>query len=143
VWTIGGVLPPVQAQPQSQKPRSTVVASASILAITDDPEVRDLLMELAIHEGYGVRCAPTEAEGASVLRLERPGLILVDLDMEPRTGTKFLRTLRQSPYRDIPCIAVTASNDPMLTVSIDAPVFFKPSLDGLDAALERLFHGTV
>jgi CheY-like chemotaxis protein len=138
------VLPPLLPvnQPVS-KPRSVSVASASILAITDDAEVRDLLLELAISEGYGVRCAPTEAEAASVLRLERPGLILVDLDMEPRTGAKFLRTLRQSPYRDIPCIAVTASNDPMLQVSIDAPVFYKPSLDGLDAALDRLFHGTV
>ena len=134
--------PPLVTQPVS-KPRSVSVASASVLAITDDAEVRDLLLELAIHEGFGVRCAPTEAEAASVLRLERPGLILVDLDMEPRTGAKFLRTLRQSPYRDIPCIAVTASNDPMLTISIDAPVFFKPSLDGLDVALERMFHGTV
>jgi CheY-like chemotaxis protein len=136
------VLPPVPTPPLS-KPRSAVVASASILAITNDAEVRDLLMELAISEGYGVRCAGTEAEGVSVLRLERPGLILVDLDMEPRTGVKFLRTLRQSPYRDIPCMAVTAVNDPMLTISVDAPVFYKPSLDGLDIALERLFHGTM
>ena len=134
------LLPPLVSQPAS-KPRSVSVASASILALTDDAEVRDLLMELALHEGWGVRCAPSEAEAASVLRLERPGLILIDLDMEPRTGAKFLRTLRQSPFRDIPCIAVTASNDPMLPVSIDAPVFYKPSLDGLDTALERLFHG--
>ena len=135
------MLPPLETQPVS-KPRSVGVASASILAITDDAEVRDLLLELALSEGFGVRCTPTEAEAASVLRLERPGLILVDLDMEPRTGAKFLRTLRQSPFRDIPCIAVTASNDPMLPVSIDAPVFYKPDLEGLDAALERLFHGT-
>ena len=134
------LLPPLVTQPAS-KPRSVSVASASILALTDDAEVRDLLMELALHEGWGVRCAPSEAEAASVLRLERPGLILIDLDLEPRTGAKFLRTLRQSPFRDIPCIAVTASNDPMLPVSIDAPVFYKPSLDGLDTALERLFHG--
>ncbi len=47
--------------------------------------------------------------------------------------------LRQSLYRGIPCVAVTASNDPMLSVTIDAPVFYKPGLDGLDAALERFF----
>jgi len=113
--------------------------AASVLAITDDPEVRDTLMEMALEEGFGVRCAATEIEGANVIRAERPGLVLVDLDMEARTGAKFLRTLRASPYRDIPCVAVTASNDPMLTVSLDAPVFFKPALDGLDAAIERLF----
>ena len=117
-----------------------VAGSASILAITDDPEVRDMLMELALAEGFGVRCAATELEAANVIRAERPGLVLVDLDMGTRTGAKFLRTLRGSPYRDIPCVAVTASNDPMLTVSIDAPVFFKPALEGLDAAVERLFR---
>ena len=110
-----------------------------MLALTDDAEARDLLLELAITEGFGVRCAGTEVEAANVLHLERPGLVLVDLDMPGRAGAKFLRTLRQGPYRDIPSIAITASNDPMLTISIDAPVYFKPGLDGLGAALERLF----
>jgi CheY-like chemotaxis protein len=126
--------------PAAPPVRRSVAAPASILAITDDPEVRDLLLEMAIAEGFGVRCVATEAEAANVIRAERPGLVLVDLDMSARTGAKFLKTLRQSPYRDIPCVAVTASNDPMLTVSLDAPVFFKPALDGLDAAVERLFR---
>ena len=118
----------------------TVAKAASILAVTDDPEVRDLLLELALQDGFGVRCATTEAEAANVIRAERPGLVLVDLDMDGRAGAKFLRALRQSPYRDIPCMAMTASNDPMLTVSIDATVFYKPGLDGLTSALERLFR---
>jgi CheY-like chemotaxis protein len=114
-------------------------AAASILAITEDPELRDTLLEMALAEGFGVRCAATEADAAALIHAERPGLVLVDLDMPARTGAKFLRTLRASPYRDIRCLIVTASNDPMLTVSLDAPVFFKPSLEGLDDALERLF----
>jgi two-component system sensor histidine kinase ChiS len=115
------------------------VVSASILAITDDPVVKDLLLELALAEGFGVRCADNEADAANLLRLERPGLLLADLDMPGRVGAKFLRTLKQSPYRDVPCAALTASNDPMLAVTIDAPVFYKPGLEGLDAALERFF----
>jgi CheY-like chemotaxis protein len=115
---------------------------ASVLAITDDPEVRDLLMEMALAEGFGVRCAASEAEAANVIHAERPGLVLVDLDLRDRTGTKFLRSLRASPYRDIRCLAVTASNDPMLSISVDAPVFFKPGLEGLEAELERLVAGT-
>jgi CheY-like chemotaxis protein len=115
-------------------------AAASILAITEDLELRDTLLEMAIAEGFGVRCAATEADAAALIHAERPGLVLIDLDMAARTGAKFLRTLRASPYRDIRCVVVTASNDPMLTVSLDAPVFFKPSLDGLDDTLERLFR---
>jgi len=113
--------------------------SASVLAVTEDPVVKDLLLELALHDGFGVRCATSEAEAAKLLHRERPGVLLADLDMGGRAGLKFLRTLRQSLYRDIPCVAVTASNDPMLSIAIDAPVFYKPGLDGLDAALERLF----
>jgi CheY-like chemotaxis protein len=122
--------------------RARGAVPASILAITDDAEVRDLLMERALAEGFGVRCATTEAEAANIIHAERPGLVLVDLDMRDRLGTKFLRSLRGSPYRDIRCLAVTASNDPMLSISVDAPVFFKPELEGLDAEIERLVRGT-
>lgn len=113
---------------------------AALLVITDDPEVRDLLMELAIEEGWGVRAIETEAEAAVAIQTERPGLVMVDLDMESRAGGKFLRTLQRSPYRDIPCYAVTRSNNTMLAVTLDAPVYFKPALDGLPEALQRLFN---
>jgi CheY-like chemotaxis protein len=113
--------------------------SAALLAITDDPALRDLLMELAIEEGWGVRSVETEAEAAVSIQTERPGLVLVDLDMDTRAGGKFLRTLRHSPHRDIPCFAVTNSNNTMLAVTLDAPVYLKPALDGLPEALLRLF----
>jgi CheY-like chemotaxis protein len=116
-----------------------VVVSASILALTDDPALKDMLLEMALADGFGVRCATTEAEAASLLHRERPGLLLADLDMAGRAGAKFLRTLRQSLYRGIPCVAVTATNDPTLSIAIDAPVFYKPGLEGLEATLEHLF----
>lgn len=112
---------------------------AALLVITDDPEVRDLLMELAIEEGWGVRAVETEAEAAVAIQTEPPGLVMVDLDMESRAGGKFLRTLQRSPHRDITCFAVTRSNNTMLAVTLDAPVYFKPELDGLPEALQRLF----
>jgi CheY-like chemotaxis protein len=115
------------------------VAPAAVLALSDDLELRDLLFEAAIQEGWGVRCVASEAEAAAILLAERPGLVVVDLDMASRAGGKFLRDLRRSPHRDIPCVAVTASNDTMLAVSIDAPVFFKPELEGLTQAIERAF----
>ncbi|HVZ86608.1 MAG TPA: response regulator [Polyangia bacterium] len=117
-----------------------LTSSASILALTHDPEARDLLLELALAEGFGVRCAETEVEAAEILRLEPPGLVLVDLDLPSRLGAKFMRDLRQGPLRALPRMAITASNDPMLAVTVDAPVFFKPGLDGIDAAIEHLFR---
>jgi CheY-like chemotaxis protein len=122
----------------SNRPRWTE-ATAAILALTTDPETRDLLLELAVAEGFGLRCAATPEEAAEVLDLERPGLVLVDLDLPSRTGPSFLRSFRKGPLRDIPCVAVTATNDPMLAVHFDAPVFYKPGLDGIEAAVARLF----
>lgn len=114
-------------------------APAAVLALTSDPETRDLLLELAVADGFGLRCTATPDEAGRVLELERPGLVLVDLDLPARLGNRFLRDLRQGPFRDIPCVAVTATNDPMLAVSCDAPIFFKPDLDGIEAAVARLF----
>ena len=111
---------------------------AAVLALTSDVEVRDMLMEIAVEEGYGVRCATTEAVATAVMNLERPGLIIADLDI-PSTGAKFIGKLRNGPFSDIPRVAVTATNDTMLAVSLDAPVFFKPGLEGLMEQLRRLF----
>ena len=112
---------------------------AAVLALTTDPETRDLLLEMAVTEGFGLRCATTAGEALEILDLEPPGLLLIDLDMPGRAGPAFLRAVRQGPHRDIPCLAVTAANDPMLAVTCDAPVFFKPALDGIEAALARMF----
>jgi CheY-like chemotaxis protein len=131
------VLDPVA--PDAERVNPGRVSPAALLAITDDPALRDLLMELAIEEGWGVRAVETEAEAAVAVQTERPGLVLVDLDMPTRAGGKFLRTLRHSPHRDIPCFAVTNSNNTMLAVTLDAPVYLKPALDGLPEALLRLF----
>ena len=101
--------------------------------------MKDLLLEMALSDGFGCAERPPRPRRQKPLHRERPGLLLVDLDMTGRAGLKFMRTLRQSLYRDIACVAVTASNDPMLSVAVDAPVFYKPGLDGLDAAVQRLF----
>ena len=131
----------VRLLPNGSSPAPPIAAvPASVLVVSDDPEVRDFLMELSIEEGYGVRCTKTEIEVAAALHEERPGLIIGDLDMANRTGERVLRALRRSEVdRDIPRFGLTSSNDTMIGVSIDAPVFFKPGLDGLSQALAHLF----
>jgi len=114
-------------------------APAALLAVTDDLELRDSLFELAIAEGYGVRCVASDAEAGAILLAERPGVVVIDLDMSSGAGSRFLRTLRRSPHRAIPCMGISATNDMMISVAIDAPVFFKPLLDGFADALRALF----
>jgi CheY-like chemotaxis protein len=123
---------------KTPSPTSTST-SAALLAVTDDLELRDTLLELAMAEGYGVRCVATDAEAGTVLLAERPGVVIIDLDMGSGAGSKFLRALRRSPHRSIPCMGITATNDMMISVAIDAPVFFKPLLGGFVDALRALF----
>jgi CheY-like chemotaxis protein len=106
-------------------------STTAILALTRDATARDLLMEIAIHRGYGLCCAVDGAEAIQLLGREPPALIVLDIDTPE--GRTLLRALRaEERWRGIPLFALTANNNPMATVTIDAPVFFKPDLNGLE-----------
>ena len=115
------------------------VAATAILGLTRDSVVRDFLMEIAIERGYGLYCASDGPDALRVLGLEPPGLILVDVDVPD--GRALVRALRaEERWRNIPILALTVTNNPMVAVSLDLPVFFKPDLDGLEDALIGRFE---
>lgn len=117
------------------------IAATAILALTRDATARDLLMEIAIERGYGLCCAVDGGEAIRVLGTEPPALVVVDIDTPD--GRALLRALRaEERWRGIPLFALTATNNPMVTVTIDAPVFFKPDLGGLEEAVVGRFEST-
>lgn len=121
----------VGAATASVAAHGAVPAATAILALTRDAAARDLLMEIAIHRGYGLCCAVDGAEAIQILGREPPALIVLDIDTPE--GRTLLRALRaEERWRGIPLFALTANNNPMVTVTIDAPVFFKPDLNGLE-----------
>jgi len=110
----------------------------AILVVSQDLVVRDLLLEIAIEHGFGVYCASGCEDATRVLQLEPPGMVVADLDTHE--GRSFLRSLRASePGKAIPLVALTGTNNPMVAVSVDAPVFFKPEVTGLERALVDCF----
>jgi CheY-like chemotaxis protein len=113
--------------------------TTAILALTRDAAACDLLMEVAIHRGYGLCCAPDGAEAIRILTAEPPALLIVDIDTPD--GRALVRALRaEEKWRGIPLFALTATNNPMAAVTIDAPVFFKPDLGGLEEAVVGRFE---
>lgn len=115
------------------------IGATAILALTRDATARDLLMEIAIERGYGLCCAVDGGEAIRVLGAEPPALVVVDIDTPD--GRALLRALRaEERWRGIPLFALTATNNPMVTVTIDAPVFFKPDLGGLEDAVVGRFE---
>jgi CheY-like chemotaxis protein len=119
---------------RSPEPAPRPPAEATILVLTRDVAARDHLMEFAIERGYGLCCQTDGGEAVRVLSLEPPGLLLVDMDA--KGGRELLRTVRaHAEWRLIPLLAMTATNNPMIAVTADAPTFFMPEMSGLEQAI--------
>ena len=81
-------------------------ASASVLVVDDDPDVRALVRELLARAGYDVTEA---ADGRVALRLlydERPDLVLLDISMPGLDGWATLERIRE--VSDVPVVMVSA-----------------------------------
>jgi CheY-like chemotaxis protein len=106
----------------------------SILALTGDLEAQDHLMEMALERGYGLCCRSAGSEALRILAAEPPQVLVVDMDAPG--ARDLLRTIRaHAKWRDIPLLALTATNNPMIAVTVDAPIFFMPEMTGLEQAL--------
>ena len=121
-------------------PTKAPSSDAKILVLTRDSAAREHLMEIAIERGYGLCCQTDGGEAVRVLNLEPPGLLVVDMDA--KGGRELLRTVRaHAEWRLIPLLALTATNNPMIAVTADAPTFFMPEMSGLEQAIAaRLEH---
>ena len=101
--------------------------SRSVLIVEDDSDLRQALAELLEDEGYECLHANNGIEALTVLKIQRPDLLVVDLIMPLMSGADLLARLRHDrSYRDIPVIAMTAANDQMVGVKLDVPVLNKP-----------------
>jgi CheY-like chemotaxis protein len=132
----GTAVEPAEDASHSSKPPepNDAPVSPTILALCSDAAARDHLTELAIEKGYGLCCRSEWIEVVRVLAADAPGVFVIDMDAPG--AREFLRTVRaHATWRKIPLLALTASNNPMVTVSIDAPTFFLPEMIGLEHAL--------
>jgi hypothetical protein len=107
--------------------------------LTRDPLARDLLMELALERGYGLCGAVFGTQAIRVLASEPPGLVVVDLDIPD--GRALLRSMQADErWRGIPVIAIGGPTHAQPEALLDAPVFLKPHLDGLEEAVMARFE---
>ncbi len=73
-----------------------------ILVIDDEPNIRDLIGQTLIAQGYEVVTTDDGAEGLRIIRAEGVDLVLVDIQMPKMKGTDFLRQLQSVPAEDRP-----------------------------------------
>jgi two-component system, sensor histidine kinase ChiS len=69
----------------------------------------------------------------------RPSLIISDYLMPGMSGSELLSRLRKdSRWRGVPTVVITGSNDRSLPLRIDAPVVYKPNVDGMLATIRSV-----
>ena len=90
------------------------MAGERILIVEDNPLNAKLLRDVLGAQGYEVAVATTAEDGLTIARRDRPGLILMDIQLPGMNGIEALGELKKdAATRDIPVIAVTASAMPM------------------------------
>ena len=84
-----------------------------ILLVEDDPEVREFLKTTLEMEGYTVLTAPNGVKLISNIRVDRPDVILLDIELPWIDGYELCKAIKSHPeYRKIPVIFVSVRNSP-------------------------------
>ena len=80
-----------------------------ILAIDDDPNIREILKLYLVKEDYEVMTAEDGAEGIAMFKVYEPDLVLLDVMMPKKDGLQVCREIREMSSK--PIIIITAKSD--------------------------------
>ncbi len=80
-----------------------------IVCIEDDPQIIELVRMILGRKGYQVIGAAGGQEGLTLVQVQRPDIILLDLMMPDLDGWEVYRRLKEDPLlAPVPVIVVTA-----------------------------------
>ena len=111
-----------------------------IFVVDDDTDLREVIGELLVDEGYATHLFENGRAALDLLRDGvRPQLILLDLMMPGMNGWQFREEqLRDAALRDIPVVVMTASRGFDDAPFAEAEILYKPvGLAEILAAVER------
>lgn len=84
----------------------------TVLVIDDDSDIRDLIAETLIDEGYHVLTSGDGQTAVALAAAQPPGLILLDLMMPKMSGWQVIEELKASSRTSsTPVVLVSASRD--------------------------------
>jgi len=83
-----------------------------VIIVDDDRELRDMLALALKHEGFEVSQAANGLKLISTLHVDRPDLILMDVNMSWIDGFELCRALKRNPeFCDIPILFISGRGD--------------------------------
>ncbi len=111
------------------------------MIVDDDRALRDRLQQILEQDGYEVAQAPSGLRLLSLLEVDRPDLILLDVAMSWINGFELCRAMKaNSAYRGIPVLFISgrsAETDISTGLACGAAGYFVKPLDTLKL-LERV-----
>ena len=117
------------------------MAAPKVIVVDDDRETRALLHEVLEDAGYQVIEAQSGLRLISLLHVDRPDVILLDVMMSWIDGFELCRAIKRNPlYIDIPICFISGRDDPgdvRLGMECGAADYFVKPID-LDRLLGRL-----
>jgi CheY-like chemotaxis protein len=79
-----------------------------LMLVDDDEDIREVVRLFLEIDGYRVTTATDGVDALEQLKTcERPSLILLDLMMPRMDGEQFMKTLRTSPFGNIPVVIMS------------------------------------
>ncbi len=115
-----------------------------VLVVDDDDDIRDVLYDFLMEEGYQVLLAQNGEQALEVLKRERGLVVLLDLTMPGIDGVAVLRALQDMRRDDHKVVVITAGRQVALERRwlaegrIQAVVHKPFNIDRLLILLERL-----
>jgi DNA-binding response OmpR family regulator len=113
---------------------SDAAARALVAVVDDDREVREYLATVLERAGYAVALAANGLRLVSALQVDRPDLILLDVNMSWIDGFELCRALKKNPeWESIPVVFVSgrsAPSDVEAGMACGAVDFFPKPIDG-------------
>jgi class 3 adenylate cyclase len=93
-------------------PRSSNGGTATVLAVDDSADNRELLGRYLAREGHTVLAASSGAEALQILQEEAVDVVLLDLIMPGMDGSEVLKHIKEnSAWRAIPVIMISGRQD--------------------------------
>ena len=111
----------------------------AVLIVEDDRILAEAIADAIEAVGYRTIRATDGWQALEALKHDEAAVLLVDPSLPGMSGSAFLRFVRNSPTLSrIPRVIMTGTNDPMIGVREDAPVFYKPlDIGSLVAIVQR------
>ena len=88
----------------------TYQQSARILVVDDEQMLLDMVADALTFAGYGIAVASDGLTALTMVRAERPDLVILDVNMPEPDGFQVARSLRAT-HPDLPVLFLTARSD--------------------------------